>query len=104
MQILSVPDNYFFAASLGSKLRTISFHILCFSLGSLNGSQACVALIALSEMDLNTGSSLAFIIVGASETLPSGFRRKRTFITMPGGASGTGFNFCQLVCMQERMV
>jgi hypothetical protein len=55
---------YLFLASLGSKLRTISFHISCFSLGSLNGSHACVALIALSEIDLNTGSSLAFMIVG----------------------------------------
>src|SRR5215472_16015209 len=64
-----LPDLYFFVASLGSKLRTISFHISCFSLGSLNGSHPCVALIALSEMDLNTGSSLPFMTSGVRANL-----------------------------------
>src|SRR5262245_40375359 len=74
-----VPDHYFlFFISLGSKLRTISFQSSYFSLGSLNGSHACAALIALSDKDRNLGSSLLFITSGAAPDLPSGFRRKRT--------------------------
>src|SRR5262249_15987727 len=72
-----------------------------FSLGSLNGSHARTASIAVSARDRNVGSSFPFMTVGVSVDLPSGFRRKRIFTIISGGTFGTGFH---LRCFQNRIL